>query len=74
MAIQIVMDRTGDTRHVFDAADKASVSRAERRFMELTARGFRAAALGEEGASDRMIDKFDPLVERTLFIPHLKGG
>ena len=36
MAIQIVMDRTGDTRHEFDNADAKSVMLAEERFHELT--------------------------------------
>jgi hypothetical protein len=51
-----------------------AVALAEKRFQELTGSGFRAAALGENGAPGRLIGKFDPEVERTLFIPHLKGG
>ena len=30
MASQIVMDRTGDTRHIFDNQDRAEVTKAER--------------------------------------------
>ena len=37
MATQIVMDRTGDTRHIFDNRDRAEVAKAEQRFRELTA-------------------------------------
>jgi hypothetical protein len=44
MAVQIVMDRTGDTRHEFDHADAAALARAEARFKELTGAGFTAAA------------------------------
>ena len=36
MAIQIVMDRTGDTRHGFDANDLRALAKAEKRFKELT--------------------------------------
>ena len=72
--VQIVLDHTGDTRHEFDACDRAAVAAAEERFRQLTGSGFRAAALGENGAPGRLIGKFDPQVERTLFIPHLKGG
>ena len=36
MASQIVMDRTGDTRHIFDNQDRAEVTKAEQRFRELT--------------------------------------
>jgi len=31
MASQIVMDRTGDTRHMFDKQDRAEVAKAEPR-------------------------------------------
>ena len=37
MAIQIVMDQTGDTRHWFNPDDTAAVSKAEKRFKSLTA-------------------------------------
>ena len=43
MAIQIVMDRTGDTRHEFDAEDIEAVAAAERRFNELMSAGFTSA-------------------------------
>ncbi len=43
MAIQIVMDHTGDTRHHFDANDTKALLKAEERFRELTGLGFTAA-------------------------------
>jgi hypothetical protein len=71
MPIQIVMGRSGDTRYQFEAADAGS---AERRFRELTQRGFTAVALGKDGADNRVVKTFDPNIERTLFIPRLEGG
>jgi hypothetical protein len=71
MPTHIVMDRSGDTRHHFTAADAAV---AEKRFHELTQRGFTAIALGENGAENRVLKKFDQDVERTLFMPQLVGG
>jgi hypothetical protein len=44
MATQIVMDRTGDTRHNFDAQNADAILKAEERFMELTGAGFTATA------------------------------
>ena len=35
MAVQIVMDLTGDTRHEFDTADAMAAAQAERRFKRL---------------------------------------
>jgi hypothetical protein len=72
--VQIVLDRFGDTRHEFDAADAQAVALAEERFRELTGSGFRAAALGGNGSPGKLIRSFDPNVEQTLFIPHLQGG
>jgi hypothetical protein len=74
MGVQIVMDGSGDTRHEFDVSDLASIADAEMRFQELTGKGFRAVALGKNGGPNALIDKFDPAVEQTLFIPQLKGG
>jgi hypothetical protein len=74
MAVQIIMDRNGDTRHEFDFVDPNTIARAEERFRELTGKGFRAVALGKDGNPGTLLDKFDPLVERTLFIPQLQGG
>jgi hypothetical protein len=73
MAVQIVMDRTGDTRHTFDAGDRAAVEEAKRRFMELTGTGFTAAARTGPG-EQRVIRDFDPAAEETLFYPRLVGG
>jgi hypothetical protein len=73
MAIQIVMDRNGDTRHNFDAEDLNAVSKAERRFNELTGAGFTAAIRTADG--DPVVTRtFDPTAEETLFFPRLVGG
>ena len=74
MRVQIVMDRSGDTRHEFDGADAGAVALAEERFRALTGKGFRAVALSADGGPGKLLRSFDPQVERTLFIPHLQGG
>jgi hypothetical protein len=74
MCTQIVMDRSGDTRHEFDPTDAAAVRKAEARFHKLIGRGFRAVALGEQGAPNKLVGAFDPDINRTLFIPQLQGG
>jgi hypothetical protein len=73
MAIQIVMDHTGDTRHNFDTKDARAVLKAEERFKMLTGRGFTAAVRNASGEAT-VIQKFDPNAEETLFIPRLVGG
>ena len=73
MATQIVMDHTGDTRHMFDPADARAVAEAERRFKGLIGAGFTGAVRRGEGKSE-VLRTFDPAAEQTLFIPRLKGG
>jgi archaeosine-15-forming tRNA-guanine transglycosylase len=73
MPVQIVMDRTGDTRHTFDAGDRAAVEKAEKRFIELTGAGFTAAVRSGPG-EQRIIRSFDASTEETLFHPRLVGG
>jgi hypothetical protein len=73
MAMQIVMDATGDTRHEFNSADAAAVAEAERRFKQLTGVGFTAAVRRGEGRS-QLIRDFDPAAEETVFFPRLIGG
>jgi hypothetical protein len=67
------MDHTGDTRHEFKADDAAAIAQAEERFKELTGSGFTAAARVGDGQS-KVIHKFDPAVEETIFVPRLQGG
>jgi len=73
MASQIVMDHTGDTRHMFDKQDCAEVAKAEQRFKALTGAGFTAAVCSGPG-EQRIVRSFDPTAEETLFYPRLVGG
>jgi hypothetical protein len=73
MATQIVMDHTGDTRHIFDAKDAKALSEAEQRFKQLTGAGFMAAIRTTSGEA-AVTHRFDPTAEETLFIPRLVGG
>jgi hypothetical protein len=72
MAIQIVMDHTGDSRHTFDPCDAEAVAKAEKRFNALMQDGFTAAQRTAAGES-RRITAFDPNIEQTLFFPRLVG-
>ena len=73
MATQIVMDRTGDSRHYFDANDSQAHLKAEERFKVLTSLGF-TAAVRDAAGNATVIRSFDPTAEETLFYPRLVGG
>jgi hypothetical protein len=74
MPAQIVLDRRGDSRYLFDAADPQSLADAEARFKNLTREGYRAVAPGKLGQPGRLLSRFDARVEETLFVPPLQGG
>ena len=73
MAIQIVVDRTGDTRHWFNRDDTKALSKAEKRFKSLTTVGYTAAERDAAGKAT-VTRSFDPTAEETLFFPRLVGG
>jgi hypothetical protein len=73
MAIQIVMDHTGDTRHHFNPEDAQALAEAEERFKELTGLGFTAAVRTASGGVSK-VKTFDPNAEETVFFPRLVGG
>jgi hypothetical protein len=72
MAIQRILDRTGDTRHEFDPADALAVVEAEKRFKEITGRGF--LAFDAKPGQSTMLRAFDPNVDETVFTPQRAGG
>jgi hypothetical protein len=73
MATQIVMDHTGDTRHVFEPTDLKAVAKAEHRFRQLTSVGFTAAVRTESG-DVAVTRSFETNAQETLFFPRLVGG
>ena len=74
MPVQIVMDRHGDSRHLFEPADVRSLANAEARFKKLVGKGYLAVAPGERGEPGRLLRNFDECVDETIFVPPLKGG
>ena len=73
MAIQIVMDHTGDSRHYFNLEDTKALSEAEERFKSLIEGGYTAAVRDPSGKAT-VIRSFDPKADETLFFPRLVGG
>lgn len=74
MPVHKVMDMTGHTEKAWEKSDVVSVEEAEKRFKELTGKGFTAIAPGKNGEPGRIMRKFDPEVETTVFQPQLQGG
>ncbi|MCK1717390.1 hypothetical protein [Bradyrhizobium sp. 141] len=73
MAIQIVMDRTGESRHPFNPDETRELAKAERRFYALTDGGSASAVRTGLGQVSQ-IQCFDPTAEETTVFPRLVGG
>jgi hypothetical protein len=69
------LDRSGDTRVMWDKGIKAEVDSARRTFDELTAKGYIAfRAEGKNGEKGTQIRKFDPDAERIIMVKQIVGG
>lgn len=68
-----IMDHTGHSTEAFDKADPEMLKAAQARFDELIADG-RTAAVRTGSGEGKIVRKFDPTAEETLFIPRLMGG
>ncbi|MCA6109307.1 hypothetical protein [Bradyrhizobium cenepequi] len=73
MATQIVLDHTGDTRHVFEASDAEALGKAEALFKALVGSGS-TPAVREPTGEVRITRSFDPTAQETLLYPRLVGG
>ncbi|RZN10323.1 hypothetical protein CWO91_13420 [Bradyrhizobium genosp. SA-3] len=73
MAVQIVMDHSGDSRHFFDNSSADALAEAERLFLKFSGKGYTAAVRSGPGEVTQ-ITTFDPTAEETLFFPRLVGG
>lgn len=69
-----VMDPSGHTEISWDADVAAEVAIARTAFTELTAKGYQAFSVGEEGRKGERLRTFDPEAEKILMIPQLVGG
>jgi len=69
------LDKTGDTRVMWDRGNKDEVEAARRQFTDLKKKGFIAyRAEGKEGTRGEVIRDFDPDAERIILVKQLVGG
>jgi hypothetical protein len=69
-----VLDKTGDTKIIWDSARRDEVDAARRAFDDLKAKGYLAYSVTKKGDKDEVIKKFDPDAERIIMAPPLVGG
>jgi len=69
------LDKTGDTRVMWDRGNSDEVAAARRQFDDLTGKGYLAyKAEGKDGHQGRQIRRFDPEAERIILVKQLVGG
>jgi hypothetical protein len=69
-----VLDKTGDTKIIWDSARQDEVDAAERTFDDLKKKGYLAYSVTKKGDKDEVIKKFDRYAEKIIMAPPLVGG
>lgn len=69
-----VMDRTGDTKTVWDPGNEVEVENARKQFDDLRKKGFAIYSVAKDGEKDKVIHKFDPNASKMIAVPPVVGG
>jgi hypothetical protein len=69
-----VLDRTGDTKLVWDSAQEDEIDAARKMFDDLKKKGYAAFSVKKNGDKGEVIKKFDPEAEKIIMAPALVGG
>ena len=69
-----VLDKTGDTKQVWDSRNEAEVEVARAAFDSLTKKGYLAFSVKKDGSKGEVIREFDPKAEKIILSPPMQGG
>jgi hypothetical protein len=69
-----VMDRTGDTKVIWDRHNEAEVEAARATFDSLRSKGYLAYTVNKDGTTGEVIRAFDPTAEKIILSPPMAGG
>ena len=70
-----VLNRSGDSKLIWDRTNEDEVAAAAALFDSLKAKSFLAyRAKGKKGTRDEQITKFDATAERIIMVPPMQGG
>jgi len=69
------LDHTGDTKIIWDLRNTTERAIAEAAFKKANADGYMAYRVtGKDGIKGEVMSEFDPLAERIILAPPLRGG
>ncbi len=69
-----VMDRTGDTKTMWDPNKPDEVEVAEETFKRLKKKGYAIYRVTAKGDKDTIMHTFDPKAEKLIAVPPIVGG
>jgi hypothetical protein len=69
-----VLDKTGDTKVIFDKNSEEEVEIARESFSSLLKKGFNAFLVKKDGTPGKSVKTFNPEAEMYIFIPPMVGG
>lgn len=68
------MDRTGDSKNIWNIDVPEEVEAARAVFNSLTGQGYRAFHVNKDGEKGERMDSFVPKAGKMIMVPQLKGG
>jgi len=69
-----VLDKSGDTKVIWDSKVPVEVGAAHATFDDLKGRGYLAYSVKKSGERKKVITEFDPAAEKLIMAPMMKGG
>jgi hypothetical protein len=70
----VVMDRSGDTKIIWDSSKPDEVDTARQTFDRLRKKGYMAYSVKKGGDKGEVIREFDPDAEKIILAPQMVGG
>lgn len=69
-----VMGPQGDLKTMWDSDNADEVEIARKQFTDLKKKGYLAFKVKKDGDKGEMTDTFDPLAEKLIMAPPVRGG
>lgn len=69
-----ILDRTGDTKIVWDSTKKDEVDNVKEQYDKLKKKGYMAYSVKKNGEKGELLHEFDPEAEKIILAPRMVGG
>jgi len=69
-----ILDKTGDSRIIWNVGDTEHVKTAKATFDGLRAKGYSMFSIKADGDTGGRVDEFKPELEQVIAVPRIVGG